>query len=131
MKLKHLIPVAALALGTLAWPAASAASPQGLSAARAGTAAYHDIDVALADGYGLFTDAAGIACIDNPAGGMGIHFVKGALVGDAAVEAATPEALVYEPQPNGRLRLVAAEYVVFQAAWDAVHASPPSLFGRE
>src|ERR671933_285230 len=131
MKLKHLIPVATLAFAMLVWPAAGTASSRSLSTARAGTAVYHDVNVALADGYGLFTDAAGIACIDNPAGGMGVHFVKGALVGDAAVEAATPEALVYEPQPNGRLRLVAAEYVVFQATWDAVHASPPSLFGQE
>ncbi len=27
--------------------------------------------------------------------------------------------------------LVALEYVVFQAAWDAKHHSPPRLFGRE
>jgi hypothetical protein len=62
---------------------------------------------------------------------MGVHYVKGALVGDGAVDAATPEALVYEPQRNGRLRLVAVEYVVFQDAWDAAHSSPPSLFRRE
>jgi hypothetical protein len=103
----------------------------GLSDARAGTAPFHDLDAAIAAGYGRLVDAAGVACIDNPAGGMGVHYVKGALVGDAAVNAATPEALVYEPQANGRLRLVAVEYVVFQAAWDAVNDSPPSLFGRE
>jgi hypothetical protein len=62
---------------------------------------------------------------------MGIHYVNGALVGDPAENAATPEALVYEPQPNGRLRLVAVEYVVLQSAWDAGHASPPSLFGQQ
>ena len=100
--------------------------------ARQGTAAYHELEQAKADGYGLFTDAQGIACIDNPPeGSMGIHYVRGELVGDAAVDAATPEALVYEPTANGRLRLVAVEYVVFQAAWDAQHSSPPSLFGRE
>lgn len=99
---------------------------------RQGTAAYHEVEQAKADGYGLFTDAQGIACIDNPPeGGMGIHYVRGELVGDAAVDAATPEALVYEPTANGRLRLVAVEYVVFQSAWDAEHSSPPSLFGRE
>ena len=103
----------------------------GLSDARSATAGFHDIDAAIAAGYGRLTDAAGIACIDNPAGAMGVHYVRGALVGDAAVNAATPEALVYEPQPNGRLRLVAVEYVVFQAAWDAANDSPPSLFGEE
>ena len=45
--------------------------------------------------------------------------------------AASPEALVYEPRRNGHLRLVALEYVVLQDAWDAAHASPPELFGRE
>ena len=33
-------------------------------------------------------------------------------------------------EKNGRLRLVALEYVVIKAAWDATHAGPPSLFGR-
>lgn len=58
-------------------------------------------------------------------GGMGIHYVKNELVGDSVVDAASPEALVYEPRRSGRLRLVAVEYVVFQEAWDAAHASPP------
>ena len=60
---------------------------------------------------------------------MGIHYVKGP-VGDGAIDANAPEALVYEPQSNGRLRLVAVEYVVFQADWDATHDDPPSLFGQ-
>ena len=62
---------------------------------------------------------------------MGIHYVNGALVGDDRVNAATPELVVYEPEKNGRLRLVAAEYVVFQDAWDATHTSAPELFGQE
>ena len=110
---------------------ASPASASDASSARAGTARYHNLATAMDEGYGLFTDAAGIACIDNPAGGMGIHYAKGSLVGDGAIDASTPEALVYEPQPNGRLRLVAVEYVVFQDAWDAHHGSPPSLFGED
>jgi hypothetical protein len=110
---------------------AGAAGAQDLSVARAATAQFHQLDTAMAAGYGLFTDAAGIACIDNPAGVMGIHYVKGALVGDAAVDAATPEALVYQRLPDGELRLVAVEYVVFQGAWDAAHSSPPALFGQQ
>jgi hypothetical protein len=103
----------------------------GLDKARRGTAEFRNIDVAKAAGYGLLTDAAGIACIDNPGvGGMGVHYVKGALVGDGKVRAKTPEALVYEPRPDGRMRLVAVEYVVFQAAWDAHHRKPPKLFGQ-
>lgn len=130
MRPKHLGGIAAAAVGILVFAGVAAGSSAPASA-RAGTADYHSIDAAFADGYGLFTDAAGIACIDNPAGGMGIHYVKGALVADPAENAATPEALVYEPQANGRLRLVALEYVVIQSAWDAGHASPPSLFGQQ
>jgi hypothetical protein len=108
---------------------AGPASASDMSDARAGTAPFHNISKAMDAGYGLFTDAAGIACIDDPAGGMGIHYANGSLVVDGEVNAATPEALVYEPQENGRLRLVAVEYVVFQADWN--HADPPSLFGEE
>jgi hypothetical protein len=62
---------------------------------------------------------------------MGIHYVKVAEVGDPTEDATTPELLVYEPQQNGRLRLVAVEYVVLAEAWDADNAEPPSLFGEE
>jgi hypothetical protein len=104
-----------------------------LRRARAATAAYRDVDTAHAAGYTLLKDAAGIACIDKPGvGAMGIHYVNGALVDDPAVKASTPEALVYEPQPDGQLRLVALEYVVLQSAWEhAGNEDPPSLFGQE
>jgi len=119
--------VAAL-LGVAAFAAPAQAAPDDLAAARAATARYHNAH----PGYSLLTDAAGIACIDNPGeGGMGIHYVNGALVGDGKVSAATPELVVYEPLAGGRQRLVAAEYVVFQAAWDAQHDEAPELFGRE
>jgi len=42
-------------------------------------------------------EAAGIACIDNLAGGMGIHDVNVDLLLDPALDPATPEVLVYEP----------------------------------
>lgn len=100
--------------------------------ARQGTAAYHGIDTALEDGYGQFTDAQGVACIERDGeGAMGIHYVRGAIVGDGEVSAATPEALIYEPAKNGRLRLVGVEYVVFQSDWNAAHSEPPTLFGQE
>jgi hypothetical protein len=141
---KHLIVVMAVLLMMLATSAAASAGndnrndgnddkdgAKGLNAARAATAAFRDIAVAKAAGYGLLVDAKEIACIDNlPAGGMGIHYVNGDLVGDAKVNARTPEALVYEPMRDGSLRLVALEYVVFQANWDAKHRSAPKLFGQ-
>ena len=61
---------------------------------------------------------------------MGVHYANGDLFADPAIDAGHPEALVYEPSANGRLKLVALEYVVLQSAWDATHSSPPELFGQ-
>ncbi|HJW50267.1 MAG TPA: hypothetical protein VJ726_12705 [Candidatus Limnocylindria bacterium] len=104
-----------------------------LSRARGATARFHDLATAQGAGYGgPLEDLAGISCIANPGVGvMGIHYVNGTLVGDAAVDAATPEVLVYQQLPNGRLRLVAVEYVVFQGSWLAAgNTAPPTLFGE-
>jgi hypothetical protein len=131
MTRRHLISLAAAAFAVLASAAASAAGPDRLATARAATAGYHQIGAALGAGYGLFPDAAGIACIAEPGmGAMGIHYANGALFANPAIDAAKPEVLVYEPKRNGKLRLVALEYVVVKAAWDATHSSPPSLFGQ-
>jgi hypothetical protein len=59
---------------------------------------------------------------------MGIHYANGALL-DGIIDPATPEALVYEPESNGKLRLVAVEYIVTVGAWGPGPA--PSLFGHE
>jgi hypothetical protein len=131
MTIKFPIVFAALAVAMATSAGTALAREDALSVARAGTAGFHDVDRAIGAGYGEFRDAAGIACIDNPAGGMGVHYVNLGDVVDGAVDAATPEALVYEPQGNGRLRLVAVEYIVFQEAWDANHDALPSLFGEE
>lgn len=128
-----LVAVAAVTVAAVARPAAATGPGPILQVVKAytGTARYHDINSATAAGYGEFKDAQGIACIDKPgAGGMGIHYVS-AGVEDTVLDPATPEALVYEPQPNGKLRLVAVEYIVFKEAWDMLHNSPPSLFGQQ
>jgi hypothetical protein len=97
-----------------------------VAAVRQATAAFHDLSAAEAAGYGAFH-----VCTHEPGvGTMGQHFANGGLVGDSVVDALQPEVLVYEPKANGGFRLVAIEYVVFAAAWDAENASPPQLFGR-
>jgi hypothetical protein len=55
-----------------------------------------------------------------------------ALVGDAELDATKPEALIYAPMPDGTLRLIGMEYIVFQSTWHAVpgHTQPPRLFGQ-
>jgi hypothetical protein len=131
------VAVAALAVAVLV-PGASASAQlssgaaQDLAAARAATAADHDLATARRAGYSVLRDAAGIACIDEPTmGAMGVHYVDGAAVGDPTIAPDHPEAVVYEPTKNGRMQLVALEYVVLKADWDALHADPPSLFGQE
>jgi opacity protein-like surface antigen len=109
------------------------AAPNDAALARQGTAGYHDSSVITNDSnwFQLF-DLQGITCIDDPAGAMGIHFVNGARVGDPTENAAEPEAVIYEPTKNGRLRLVAVEYVVTKQAWEgAGNTGRPHLFGQD
>ena len=109
-----------------------------LAQVRAATAQYHDIDVALAAGYAL-----GSPCESRAEGAMGMHYPNRTLMGtrgvrgtpplvwgdDAVIDPLRPEVLLYEPQPDGSRRLVAVEYLVFAAAWDAVNSEPPTLAG--
>jgi len=109
------------------------AAPPDAALARQGTAAAHDPAVITGDSdwFQLY-DTSDVTCIDNPAGGMGIHFVNGARVGDATESAAAPEAVIYEPTKNGGLRLVAVEYVVTKEAWEAAgNTTVPRLFGHD
>lgn len=105
---------------------------QDLAAARAATAAMHSTDNALEAGYLPPPDGSVLdACITLPDAGMGVHWVDPEAMTDNVADPAQPEMLVYEPTARGDLRLVAVEYVVPQAEWDAVHADPPELFGHE
>lgn len=106
---------------------------QQVRAARAATDKYHKLSVAKKAGYAKLVDVNGIACIAMPGmGGMGVHYVKGSLVGDPAIRLRQPEALVYRPTAHG-LRLVALEYVVLRKDWRAAHganAPRPKLYGH-
>ena len=123
------------ALAIVAVSPAAAAEP-GLAGLRNATASFHDIDTAMAAGYTVeVADLAGITCIADPNGNgtMGIHFLNPALLDDA-VNATTPELLIYEPRADGGLKLIAVEYLVLKAAWEGAHgpgASPPELFGED
>lgn len=131
-----------LAAGALALTATTGASaaPQHtprkhtseIAALRQATKSYQNLQRAEDAGYELFTDAKGIACIDMPdMGGMGVHFVKSALVGDPSERIRHPEAMVYRIDKNGVLRLAAVEYVVLAKAWRAEHPhTAPKLFGH-
>jgi hypothetical protein len=87
---------------------------------RQATARYHNVQAALDDGY-----VPASPCVPN----MGFHYMKESLL-DGVVDPSQPELLVYVPQKNGRLKLVAAEFMVPAAAWDPFNAGPPMLGNR-
>lgn len=80
------------------------------AALRQATAAFHDVDKAIAAGYLPPT----AECVVGPTGAMGIHAVNPALAGDQVIDPLRPEVLLYEPKPGGAVKLVGVEY--FQAA---------------
>jgi hypothetical protein len=122
-----IVVLASLSVMLLAGAVGAFASGDELAAVRSATARFHELSAAESAGYGVF-----YVCTDQPGqGAMGQHYVNGALVGDAILDPARPEAVIYEPTKNGRSRLVGVEWVVFQSVWqEAGHTAPPALFGR-
>jgi hypothetical protein len=95
------------------------------SLVREATEALRDTQAATAAGYAL---ASG--CVSGPEeGAMGVHYGNAELLGDALLDVTKPEVLVFEPR-NGRLQLVAAEYVVIAEQWHKTNEHPPVLNGQ-
>jgi hypothetical protein len=104
----------------------AAATARLVRTARQASRRFQDVSQAVAEGYVLQ-----FGCVSGShEGAMGVHFVNGELVGDGVLDAAKPELLVYEPQPNGRMRLVAVDYLVLVDSWHAHDANPPELMGQ-
>ena len=104
------------------------------------------MNVALADGY--IRDPSDICetadMMGRPVsdGAMGVHYFRPDLLGITAppsprvdgngthIDFRTPAILIYEPQADGSMELVAVENLVFSAAWAAGgHAAPPTFYG--
>jgi hypothetical protein len=135
----------AFALAVAAAPVAVSAEDVDLDALRARVEKYQDVNVALADGYinpdNHCVSAAGEG-LPPELGAMGIHFIHPALLQitgtDPRVDGTgtytdwtQPSILIYEPQADGTLELVAVENLVFEAAWQAAgNAEVPVLNGR-
>lgn len=103
-----------LSFGTVATASADDDSDEGWKAnpfvklVRQATRQFQDPEVAMAAGY--IPDPF---CVSGPeVGATGVHFLNPALIDDVMV-AEEPELLVYEPQKNGKLKLVAVEYIAF------------------
>ena len=131
-------------------PAVRAGNPRKtdpeLAAVRAATERFRDVRVAVKEGYlrdpmNLCDDAA---MMGRPAsyGAMGIHYFRPDLLGITGppnprvdgtgthTDFTKPAILIYEPQRDGSLRLVAVENLVFIKAWEkAGNSAPPSFMG--
>jgi hypothetical protein len=93
---------------------------------RESTERFKDVAVAEQEGYGLQ-----FGCVSGPDyGAMGMHFVNFPLVLDGALDPTRPEIVIYELLPNGRLRLIGADYLILADAWNATHSAPPELGGQ-
>jgi hypothetical protein len=103
---------------------APASAQKELAAARAATARYQDVARATADGYQPVGE-----CVAIPGAAMGVHYLSMPLLADPALDPERPEVLVYEPQKGGGMKLVAVEYMIPKAAWDAKNPGKrPTLF---
>lgn len=107
----------ALLLG-MPFAAMAASAPQSnnfsplISKVRTATARYRDVNVAIHEGWVPATP-----CVSGPDhGAMGVHFVMPDRLGDGVLNADEPEALIYEPQANGSLRLVGVEFIALASS---------------
>lgn len=107
---------------------------------------YRDVNLAIADGYTTDNKCVTAAMLGYPAeqGAMGLHYVrrdllglpdkpKGRVAGSGTyTDFAAPAMLVYEPQADGSMELVAVENLVFKKAWEASgERRPPSFRGND
>jgi hypothetical protein len=100
-------------------PAFAAAQALGPDAAiatlRRVTARYHELDVALKDQFVQLHP-----CEELPGEGpVGTVYVNFARLLDGVIDPEKPDALIYEPAPNGRLKLVGVEFAVLNTGQPA------------
>lgn len=117
-----------------------------LAEVRAATERFQDVNVALAEGYirDPFDLCETAEMMGRPAadGAMGIHYFRPDVLGvteppsprvngtGTHTDFRSPAILIYEPQADGSLELVAVENLVFIASWEASgHTDPPTFHG--
>jgi hypothetical protein len=107
-----------------------------LAQVRRMTARFHNLDAALEAGYELgWVNGSGTriitGCVFHPtAGAMGYHYFNAELMADLTTDPLEPEALVYAPGDNGKLKLAAVEWIVRGPNSNPPGvSSPPSVLG--
>ncbi len=122
----------------------AASTDPSLEAVREATLRFQDIEVALAEGYVRdpmdLCDTADMMGRPAEEGVMGIHYLRPDLLGvdgppnprvrgtSTHTDFLEPAVLIYEPQEDGSLELVAVENLVFIEAWEAAGYSEPPTF---
>ena len=109
---------------------------------------YRDVNVAKAEGYTTDNKCVTAEMLGHPSarGTMGLHYVRRDLLGlpsqapppgsgrvdgtGTHADFRHPAMLVYEPQPDGSLELIAVENLVFASAWHKQSKEPPTFHGR-
>ena len=146
LMLASLAVLAALSSQGLDIPNAVGRAEPDLAAVRAATERFRDVKVALAEGYipdpGNICDTAEMMGQPAALGVMGIHYLRPDLLGITGppnrrvngtgthTDFLKPAVLIYEPQADGSLQLLAVENLVFIAAWEAAgNSTPPSFQG--
>lgn len=136
MRAKIAAAALAVAMGICAPAAmANANDEPSLAEVRSLTARYQDVNIALAEGYlrdpGNMCDTADMMGRPKQLGAMGIHYFRPDLLGISGppnprvsgtgthTDFRKPSILIYEPQADGSLKLVAVENLVFDKAWQA------------
>lgn len=99
--------ISLLALGVVS--AQAAGSSLLVDHVRTANDRFKEVSVAVAEGYSPIACASGLQ-----GGAMGIHYVSGERLKDGVIDLAHPEAIMYEPMPDGSMSLVAVEYIAFK-----------------
>ncbi len=100
-----------------------------LARMRSATARYHDFDRATQAGLWTVIVPDPLECLEDTVdgrGGMGYHFINPNNIG--VLDPARPQALIYEPEKDGSMRLVAVEFLDFSPP---PPAAPPVMLGRK
>jgi hypothetical protein len=84
---------------------------------RSANTRFKDVGGAVSEGYAPIPCASGI-----DGGAMGVHYVNPNYLKDAVPDIKRPQAVMYEPTPDGKMALVAVEYITFKG--------PASLEGQ-
>jgi hypothetical protein len=150
MQARNLFELLFIALGLpLAVGCTSASGEPSLDEVRSIAEKYRDVSVAKAEGYTTDNKCVTAEMLGHPAamGTMGLHYVRREMLGlppkpsppgsgrvhgtGTHTDFRQPAMLVYEPQQDGSLQLVAVENLVFADAWrNRAGGDPPKFHGK-